>query len=223
MTIFASLNVFADTVPRGGAAQMALDEALLEYAPEPVFRIYRWDGPAVSFGYSQSLAAVAANHPDRPLVRRWTGGGIVEHGEDWTFSLVVPSGVAFARIRPVETYRLIHEAVAAGLAQCGIPARLAAAEESRRGAACFTAPAPQDVMAPDGRKLCGGAQRRTRRGFLHQGSLLGVTLPGDFAARLGVVLAREVTPFVPSENLLTRSEDLAIRRYGAADWLAKIP
>ncbi len=223
MTFFESLEVFADTVPRGGAAQMALDEALLEGAAHPVLRVYQWDGPAVSFGYSQSLSAVAAVHPDRPLVRRWTGGGIVEHGEDWTFSLIVPSGVLFAAVRPAETYRLIHEVVAACLSQCGIPARLAGAEESRRGAACFTAPAPQDVMAADGRKLCGGAQRRTRRGFLHQGSLLGATVPEDFAVRLGAVMAQNVSPFIPGENLLIRAEELAVQRYACRDWMAKTP
>ena len=80
MTFFESLAVFSDTIPRCAAAQMALDEALLENTSGPVLRTYQWDAPAVSFGYSQSLSAVAAAHPDRPLVRRWTGGGIVEHG-----------------------------------------------------------------------------------------------------------------------------------------------
>lgn len=223
MTFFESLEVFADTVPRGGAAQMALDEALLERAAHPVLRTYRWDAPAVSFGYSQSLAAVAALHPDRPLVRRWTGGGIVEHGEDWTFALVVPAGSPFAAVRPAETYRQIHAVVADCVRAGGVAVRLAGSSDARQGSACFTAPAVEDVLSVDGRKVCGGAQRRTRRGFLHQGSLLGVPVPADFAARLAAVMAREVRPFDPGEDLLIRAEDLAARRYACRDWMAKTP
>jgi lipoate-protein ligase A len=86
MPLFDAINLFPDETERSGPEQMALDEALLEYAERPMLRSYRWAGQAVSFGYSQSLAAVRERIPPLPSVRRWTGGGIVEHGGDWTFS-----------------------------------------------------------------------------------------------------------------------------------------
>jgi len=220
MPLFQTLDFFSDNIPRNGAEQMALDEALLECATVPVLRIYRWDGPAVSFGYSQSLAAVKKSHPSVPLVRRWTGGGIVEHGRDLTFSLMVPCGEPLAKLRPAETYRLIHEAVA-GLMAGG--ARLIREGESAPGDACFTAPAVHDVTADDGRKLCGGAQRRTRRGFLHQGSIQNIRLPEDFGRTVSSALAEETIVFHANSGLLSRTDKLAATKYGTPAWTERIP
>jgi lipoate-protein ligase A len=66
---------------------MAADETLLQLADDHgrlVLRLYRWDRPAVSFGYFQSYDAIANLTPVRPLVRRLTGGGLVSHVADWT-------------------------------------------------------------------------------------------------------------------------------------------
>ncbi len=220
MPLFQTLHFFDDDTARGGPEQMALDEALLERLTAPVLRIYRWTGPAVSFGYSQPLAAVRKSHPSVPLIRRWTGGGIVEHGTDLTFSLMVPCGEPLAKLRPAETYRLIHEAVA-GLMAGG--ARLIREGESAPGDACFTAPAVHDVTADDGRKLCGGAQRRTRRGFLHQGSIQNIRLPEDFSQRLAHSLAEETVGFDSGPGLLLRTGELAATKYDTRAWAEKIP
>ena len=88
---------------------MAMDQALLELATGPVLRVYHWAEPSVSVGYSHELSAVSF---DGPVVRRWTGGGVVWHGGDATYSLVVPMNDAWASTRPVDTYRLIHGALA---------------------------------------------------------------------------------------------------------------
>jgi lipoate-protein ligase A len=213
--LFPTLHFFRDETARGGPEQMALDEALLESAEVPVLRIYRWDGPAVSFGYSQSLAAVRKIHPVISVVRRWTGGGIVEHGSDLTFSLVVPGHEPLAKLRPVETYRLIHETLAGMLG-----ARLVRADETTTGAACFTAPALHDVASADGRKLCGGAQRRTRRGFLHQGSLLGSVPP---SVHLAAVFADRVENRPESARLEARAQELRAEKYANPAWQSRIP
>ena len=98
-----------------------------------MLRSYRWAGQAVSFGYSQSLAAVRERIPSLPSVRRWTGGGIVEHGCDWTFSLIVPSSEPLAKARPEDTYRSIHARIVTALNELGYPARLAESEECAHG------------------------------------------------------------------------------------------
>jgi len=221
MPLFPSLYFFGDDTARSGPEQMALDEALLESVSTPVLRIYRWDGPAVSFGYAQSLAAVKKNHPFAPVVRRWTGGGIVEHGSDFTFSLVVPCDEPLAKLRPAETYRLIHE-ISAGLIAGGT--RLIRAGENTPGEACFTAPALHDVMTSKGLKLCGGAQRRTRRGFLHQGSIQNIRLPEDFGRQFAGGLAARTLLFDQAANgLPARAGVLAAAKYGSPCWMEKIP
>ena len=222
MPLFDLLAVFRDSTPRGGADQMALDEALLETCALPTLRIYRWDGPAVSFGYSQSLAEARRAFPVLPPVRRWTGGGLVEHGRDWTFSLIVPAGEPFASVRPAESYRQIHAAVADAL---GGDSHLKNESPARPslGGACFVQPVRDDVLAIDGRKVCGGAQRRTRKGLLHQGSVQDCEWPTDMTDRFARGLASRIELAIVEASVLARGKQLAEEKYGAAVWMQKTP
>src|SRR5262245_1759825 len=88
---FTQLTIYHDAIPRFAAMNMAIDEALLEYSTAPAIRFYRWQSPALSFGYFGRFADVARYQIERDLVRRWTGGGIVFHGEDLTYSIVIPA------------------------------------------------------------------------------------------------------------------------------------
>lgn len=222
MPLFDSLRLFSDISPRNGVDQMALDEALLESARVPVLRVYCWDGPAVSFGYSQSITEVEAAWPGLPVVRRWTGGGMVEHGRDWTFALIVPTGEPIASIRPAESYRRIHAAVAEAL---GGVAFLKGERDpdAAPGGACFQRPVLDDVMELGGKKICGGAQRRTRVGFLHQGSVQHCAWPVDLDTRLAGLLARHVEPYAADDHMLARMQGLATEKYGSPGWLRKLP
>lgn len=223
MPALETLFFFPDATPRNGPDQMALDEALLETTSVPVLRIYTWEGPWVSFGYSQSIGTVAASFPECDLVRRWTGGGIVPHHDDWTFALIVPRGQPFAHIRPTESYCAIHRAVASTLKTCEISAHLASTAASGPSVACFAGqPAEHDVLTDEGAKLCGGAQRRVRQGFLHQGSLQNVSIPETFGENLGRTLAAELREFKPSAELLARAEELTTHKYSAREWAMRI-
>jgi lipoyl(octanoyl) transferase len=222
MPLFHVIDLFPDETARGGPEQMALDEAMLEGAERPVLRVYRWSAKAVSFGYSQSLAAVKAAYPSLPAVRRWTGGGIVEHGFDWTFSLVVPAGAPLANARPEDTYRTIHSHVTTVLNQIGYSARLAKLADCAEGNACFSSPVVHDVIGPTRRKFCGGAQRRTRKGFLHQGSIQNLCPPADFAVRLVSLMALEAQRYSPGFATLTRTRELIARKYSTIAWLEKV-
>src|SRR5436189_4258680 len=83
--LFAALNIYQDAA-HSAAMNMAIDEALLEHAKIPLIRFYRWYSPALSFGYFGRFSDVAEHADVRDLVRRWTGGGIVFHGDDLTYS-----------------------------------------------------------------------------------------------------------------------------------------
>jgi lipoate-protein ligase A len=70
----------------------------------------------------------------------------------------------------------------------------------------------------DERKFCGGAQRRTKRGVLHQGSIQGVRLPDDAGHALAETMAKETTPYQPPAFLIDQALDLAAAKYASADW-----
>lgn len=172
---FERLNVVRDPVARSGAVNMALDEVLLSSVDSGVIlRLYAWSEPTVSFGYFESSLAAGRVARGRATVRRWTGGGIVEHGDDFTYSLCVSRACAFARLRSAESYRRVHASLALALQRCRLVvewnADLASLPNSPYGNACFDRPVRHDLLV-NGKKVAGGAQRRGRGGLLHQGSV----------------------------------------------------
>lgn len=157
--------------------QMALDEALAQSRPDAFcLRFFRWQGVGATFGYAQRVREVESALPAEigdSFTRRPTGGGIVLHVDDLTFSCVFPAGGTW---RPLEIYRRLHTAILAGLRRAGLAAGLCA--ESVRpvpygpgGASqCFVQPVAMDILAAEG-KILGGALRRHGPTVLYQGSL----------------------------------------------------
>ena len=156
--------------PGRAAWNMALDEAILRAAQQPLLRFYSWTEPAATFGYFQKYDDVAAATDLRPLVRRCTGGGIVPHDNDWTYSLILPSGTDWFGLKAEESYRRAHEWVAAAFGRLQVSAELAPCCDAATPGQCFSGYEKHDVLM-DGRKLAGAAQRRIRSGLLIQGSI----------------------------------------------------
>ncbi len=152
---------------------MALDEALLEFGPQlgrPVLRFYGWTEPAATFGYSQSYAEIERLTLLRPLVRRPTGGGLVPHDADWTYSLVFPAGHSWHQLRAVESYRRVHVWIRDAFARINIATTLAPERVKEIPGQCFIGAEKDDVLW-HGKKIAGAAQRRTHNGLLIQGSV----------------------------------------------------
>ena len=218
--LFEQLIEVVDPEPHSAALNMAIDEILLTAATGPMLRVYQWSQAAVSFGYFSKHAEVAAQWPSRDAVRRWTGGGIVLHGEDITYSLIVPKPHPFASGRAGESYRAIHESLAAWLKTRGLRVSLTdgAVKQSDE---CFANPAPHDIVAGE-QKVSGAAQRRTRAGLLHQGSIQPV--PASFRAE-AQTLAHAFAQRVDREELtatqLRAAETLAAEKYATAEWLRR--
>src|SRR6266853_6845111 len=218
--LFASLDVYHDIASRAAALNMAIDEALLAIATGPVIRFYKWDHPALSFGCFGKFADVANHAGQRDLVRRWTGGGIVFHGDDLTYSIVIPVSSGFFAESAKRIYAAIHSALCHALTENGFAAALAPNNSSKISDVCFANPVLADVIV-DGRKVAGAAQRRTRSGLLQQGSIQGVDLGNSFAQWFAEALSANCSERKMNKEILNRARELAQRKYGTDSWLRR--
>lgn len=195
--------------PLPGSWNMAVDEHLFNLAREDssrtFLRFYRWIRPTASLGYSQDASRVVDVEFCRThgidIVRRMTGGKLVLHDREVTYSMVSSDASVFTETLR-DSYRLISRAILAGLARLGVSARLA--ESSPPGYAkgtmpCFAFPA-RDEIEIGGRKIVGSAQKRTGPLFLQHGSIIldkdeallaAVSRPGETPESLGMTSLSE--------------------------------
>lgn len=221
--------LFWNDTPHSPAWNMAADEALLQNAPAtgtPLLRCYAWDRPAVSIGYVQRLDAAPEGFA---AVRRPTGGGIVYHDYDFTFSVAFPMGHWLTGLDRTQSYNWLNRSLQAALQTLGFPAELSAREiphsVERATMVCFTNPTRYDLLL-EGRKVAGSAQRRTSDGLLHQASLhFGKPLPmpreamtGALVKALGTVMEVSMEDFSPCQTLLDEITRLVDTKYGTDAW-----
>ena len=218
--LFERVLIYEDRAPVSAAMNMAIDEALLEYCTCPTLRFYGWRGPSISFGYFGKFADVAREAENCELVRRWTGGGSVPHGLDLTYSLITPTSHPVAGQGPQAIYAAIHGAIREALRAEEQETELAPAAAPKISDACFANPVRDDLILR-GRKVAGAAQRRTRRGFLHQGSIqlsgLSRAFRDQFASHLSAQVEHEEIP----PQVLERAAVLSAEKYGSEAWLRR--
>jgi|SRR5688572_24978545 len=214
------LHVYDDLEAGSAAFNMAVDEALLESAAMPLLRFYRWRRPSISFGYFGRYAEVAAQSGDREIVRRWTGGGIAPHGDDLTYSVIIPATNPLFAHSSLEIYAKLHESIRLALQTNDIEASLAGSAAPKVSEACFANAVRADVLS-NGQKIAGAAHRRTRAGLLHQGSIQCRDLPGRFRNDLARILCPRFEQKTLSPELRTRSTAIAAAKYGTTEWLKR--
>ncbi|HVX89251.1 MAG TPA: hypothetical protein VG940_10020 [Gemmatimonadales bacterium] len=207
--------------PADAGHNMARDLALLDLAAERgagFVRTYTWEPYALSFGANEP--AVKRYHRDEitrrglAVVRRPTGGRAVWHAEELTYSVAAPEG-ALGTL--AESYRRIHDTLAAALTSLGGAVSLAASPPRQLAVdagACFASPAGGEVVAALG-KVVGSAQLRERGAFLQHGSILlgnrqelvaeltRGTPPDVVAASLNDILGRPIDPGAVAEAVRT--------------------
>ena len=172
-----------DTGPIDGPGNMAVDEALLENFDHendrPVLRLYGWEPPAFSLGRFQPAGEALLT--DRcaaagiAVVRRITGGGVIFHAGELTYSIVCAQQHLPEAKGVKESFRALCSFLLATYRQLGLDAAFAAdlADGGRLGARtplCFAGRESFDVLI-DGRKLGGNAQRRRRDIIFQHGSI----------------------------------------------------
>jgi len=196
-----------------GAANMALDQTLLDHADaagSTTLRLYGWSPHCLSLGRNEP----ALKRYDRErieqrgldTVRRPTGGRAVWHARELTYAVTAPldefGGLTGA-------YSDIHHLLADALRALGAEPVLAPIPERVVGltaGACFATSAGGELMV-SGYKIVGSAQLTQGRAFLQHGSILledgqslvseltsipGKAHPGS-AANLSGLLERTIT------------------------------
>ena len=213
---------YFDSGPGEPAFNMALDEVLLRQSAangSPVLRFYEWSEPAATFGYFQSIADLEAATHLRPLIRRPTGGGLVPHLNDWTYSLTVPPGHLWYELRAEVSYARMHRWLLVGFAKVGLPTELASCCRRELPGQCFAGYEKFDLLHR-GRKLAGAAQRRNKFGLLIQGSIqpppVDVTRSQFMDALVTAgndQFCAQASIFHPSAELIRHAGQLAEERY----------
>jgi lipoate-protein ligase A len=222
----------------GSAAEnMAHDFLLLQHARAgcPVLRHYGWREPAFTFGLSQAISYVRAQLPPGSfdLCRRPSGGGLVDHRNDWTFGLVFPRGHFLCEMDARESYRIVHEAVAGALRNQGEDVMLRMPEETDRPHApqvCFDLAEVYDVIRADGQKVAGAAQKRNKHGLLIQGSIERGRLSAglewqrfetEFAELLARAAGEADAESSPWPEFPEGLEDQLVAHYSSDEWIAR--
>ncbi len=209
---------------------MACDEWLLKQAirlDKPILRTYAWDRPSITFGYFQEFPAELALR--YTVVRRPTGGALVIHDTDLTFTVILPPTHPWRTLSPNDRYQRIHERIYTIFEIRGLTPTLISEDaphlptpSGRESAAslCFTKSSRYDVVV-NGAKVAGGAQRVTREGLLHQGSIQGERLQRVTASELCKAWETHGASFIHLRLALTEEEaitHMATTKHATEEW-----
>ena len=184
---------FLDTGHDNCHSNMAIDEAMFfEYASgniPPTLRIYSWNPPALSLGHVQDpkreLNLSNCQKEDISFVRRITGGGVIFHHNELTYSIVCSLDDIKAQDRSVRgVYRRLSSFLIEAYAELGLLAQYSIDHAKtnnlpvpsnetlaqRRDHFCFASNELYDIVI-NGKKLGGNAQRRKKNLIFQHGSI----------------------------------------------------
>ena len=169
----------------------------MQARPQHVLRFYDWEHPSLTYGHfvkpEELLNLNEAERLGVQIARRPTGGGVISHFTDFTFSLLVPKDSPYYTIDTLKNYCFVNQKIKEAL-QSVTKDSLVLLESSEVGSGalerfCMAKPTVLDVMCGS-LKVSGGAQRRTRHGFLHQGTISLATPNWEWLYR--IIRSKEV-------------------------------
>lgn len=190
---------------------MAVDEMLFKSCTDtPILRLYGWN-PSLSIGrYSRVSEAVNGIE----IVRRISGGGILLHGGDLSYSLVIPRSVL--QIEGVkESYRYLSRFILRVYEKLSLHSSYASdqAYVTIRSDICMAGKEAYDIVF-NGKKLGGHAQRHTRNAIFQHGSIpmayddaLSVKLFGKESSHFGITSLRQQGCDIGYDELVDRVKE----------------
>jgi len=179
-----------DTGSASAKKNMQIDSDLLDrigVSKKPILHLYSWSKPSVSFGYfidiGKYLDINKLQEREIDFTRRPTGGGIVFHIWDYAFSFLMPRPHKMFSENTLENYRFVNnvvlEALKGFLEETGLKliGQDLRAENLTQVNFCMAHPTKYDVIM-NGKKVAGASQRKTKNGYLHQGTI-SIGLPKE--------------------------------------------
>jgi lipoate-protein ligase A len=155
---------------------MAIDEALalsFEENDIPIFRLYSWES-SFTLGISQKISdyEYLKNEYDNNYAKRITGGGVLFHGHDLSYSLILP--VTYLNTLNVkESYEKICGFLLEFYKSIGLDALYVKDDENiklSKSQFCQVGFEAYDIIV-NGLKIGGNAQRRTKKFIFQHGSI----------------------------------------------------
>jgi len=203
---------------------MAIDEALLLYRfknPDslPVFRIYSWRPSAFSLGYFQEPTAIlnlSLVEKERVnWVRRITGGGVIFHNEEITYSIILYDEELPLKTNVKESYKILVSFLMEFYRRLNLKPYFAKdfyknfISLGKFCAFCFSGLEEHDIVI-EGKKIGGNAQRRKRHLILQHGSIpLNIKFE-EFSKYIIVPIQRDrigyLFEFIDSQSINTLKE-----------------
>jgi lipoate-protein ligase A len=175
---YYKLNTFS------GKENMAFDEvisgSLADSKQWAFLRFYRWNPHCLSFGYNQPIEKLiridVASNLGVDIVRRASGGRMVYHADEITFSMGAPTEFLRDKVREntfLNMFKLLMEPIVSGMRAMNLNVEFAGPEkkgENADGANCYATAAGHSVFM-DGRKLIGAAGIVKRDCLMIHGSI----------------------------------------------------
>ena len=179
-----------ETEPDLAEKNMELDRIFLKNIGKeerPILHFYGWSKKSLTYGHfirpSKFLNLDEVKKRGVSIAKRPTGGGLIFHVSDLAFSVLVPASSPHFSQNILTNYHFVNsavkEAVFAFLKEKNDPLGLLEEEsvplDPVCSSFCMAKPTKYDVMLGS-KKVAGAAQRQTKEGFLHQGSI-SIALP----------------------------------------------
>ena len=197
------------------ASNMALDEKIFKRYLEDgvgVLRLYRWQAPSFTYGFSQEpksqIDLFACATDGVGVAKRITGGGILFHDDEITYSFVCSKSdvgepqEVFVDYRNIcgflmRFYESLGLSPAFALGAAGFKDRCASHE------LCSAAYEKYDIVI-NGRKIGGNAQKRNRQAIFQHGSI-PCSVNWDFVRKYVNSLPKDISTYVT-----TLSDELSV-------------
>jgi lipoyl(octanoyl) transferase len=165
-------------------SNMAVDEALLRsFDPStslPILRLYGWEPAALSLGRFQRVDEVLnlqrCQVDGVQIVRRITGGGVIYHADELTYSLVCSPGQIPPTSSIKDSFRVLTRFLVDFYLRLGLVAAhaldvvLPGTALGERADFCFAGRESFDILI-GGKKIGGNAQRRRKDVIFQHGSI----------------------------------------------------
>lgn len=163
----------------------------LSSTDKPILHFYDWKFPSITYGHflvpEKYINLQIANQNGIDLAKRPTGGGVTFHMSDFAYSVIVPATHPKFSTNPKENYAFINTLVAKAIQSFATlleePRLCLEVKKSRPSTYCMAEITQYDIVIGE-KKVGGAAQRRTRSGFLHQGSVFLTPPPKNLLDQL---------------------------------------